>query len=80
MRNTTLTMEVVECTLCRSNDEQVCMACYLIVGKVMRKYTKGECTLDAITVAEFNKNGTPMNWCKYLLTEMFQEACADVHE
>jgi hypothetical protein len=35
--------------------------------------------LDAIAVAEFSKNGAPMNWCKYLLTELFQ-ACVDAHD
>jgi hypothetical protein len=45
----------------------------------MCKYTKGECTMDAIAVAEFRKNGAPMNWSKYMLTELFQ-ACADVHD
>ena len=49
-------------------EEKVQIDCYLILGKVMQKYTKGECTLDAIQVEEFNKNGAPMNWCKYLLT------------
>jgi hypothetical protein len=44
------------------------MACYLIVGKVMKNYMKNECTLDAIAVVEFNKNGAPLNWCKYFLT------------
>jgi hypothetical protein len=53
--------------------------CYLISGKVMKNYTKGECTLDAITVAEFTKNGALMNWCKYFLTKLLQ-ACMDAHE
>jgi hypothetical protein len=43
------------------NDDQVHMYCYMIRGKVMHKYLKGECTLDAIAVVEFNKNGAPMN-------------------
>jgi hypothetical protein len=55
------------------------MAYYLIMGKVMCKYTKGECTLDTIAMAEFNENGAPLNWYKYLLTELFQ-ACADAHD
>jgi hypothetical protein len=60
-------------------DEKIWCACYIITGKVMKNYTRGECTLDAIAVAEFVKNGTRMNWCQYLLTEMFQ-ACVDVHD
>jgi hypothetical protein len=44
----------------------------------MKNYTKGECTLDAIVLVKFLKNGARMNWCQYLLTEMFQ-CCADVH-
>jgi hypothetical protein len=60
-------------------DEQVFMACYLIVRKVMWNYTRNECTLDVIIVAEFSKNGAPLNWCKYLLTKMLQ-ACADAHD
>jgi hypothetical protein len=56
------------------NDEQVHMDCYLIAGKVMHKYMKGECTLDTIVVVELRKNDTPMNCCKYLLIELFQ-AC-----
>jgi hypothetical protein len=46
--------------------------CYLIAGKVMKNYTKNECTLDAIAVVEFTKNGAPLNWCQYLLTKMLQ--------
>jgi hypothetical protein len=55
------------------------MAYYLIIGKVLKNYTKGECTLDAIAVAEFTKKGAPLNWCKYMFIELFQ-ACTDVHE
>jgi hypothetical protein len=61
------------------NAKKVCMACYDIERKVMCKYMKEECTLDAITVEEFSKNGAPMNWCKYLLTKLFQ-ACVDAHD
>jgi hypothetical protein len=52
------------------NDEKVCCACYIIVGKVMKNYSRGECTFNTIAVVEFSKNGAPLNWCKYLLTEM----------
>ena len=52
---------------------------YFNLGKVRKNYTKNKCTLDAIAVAEFKKNGAPLNWCKYLLTEMVQP-CEDVHD
>jgi hypothetical protein len=45
----------------------------------MKNYSKGECTLDTISVVEFYKEGTQLNWCQYLLTEMLQ-ACVDAHE
>jgi hypothetical protein len=45
----------------------------------MKNYTKGECTLDAIAVEEFLKNGAKAELVMYLLTEMFQ-ACEDVHD
>jgi hypothetical protein len=66
--------EVMEHSLNQINDEQVHCACYVIAGKVMKNYSRGECTLDTIAVVEFRKNGAPLNWCKYLLTEMLQ-AC-----
>jgi hypothetical protein len=53
-------------------DEQVCSAYYLISEKVMQNYTQNECMLDVIIVAEFNKHGAPLNWCKYLITEIYR--------
>jgi hypothetical protein len=61
------------------NDEQVHCSCYLILDKVMKNYSWGECMLDVISMAKFCKVGEPLNWCKYLLMEMLQ-ACVNVHE
>jgi hypothetical protein len=44
--------------------------CYIIVRNVMQFYYKGECTLDALFVAEFCANGVVFNWCSYLLEEL----------
>jgi hypothetical protein len=52
-------------------DEQVCMACYLIVGKILRNYTRNECTLGFIVVVELSNNATPLNWCDYLLIKCY---------
>lgn len=54
------------------NDTKIHCSYYLIVGKVVKNYTKNECMLDAIMVAEFTKNGTPLNWCQYILIEVLQ--------
>jgi hypothetical protein len=45
----------------------------------MKKYSQGEYMLDAISMVEFYKVEAPLNWCKYLLTEMLQ-ACTNVYE
>lgn len=45
----------------------------------MCQYTKGECTMDAIYVAEACFRGEQMNWCSYLLSELF-EACDYVYQ
>ena len=42
----------------------------------MRHYTKGECTLDTIAVAEHCIEGIQLNWCSFILHELF-EACED---
>jgi hypothetical protein len=60
-------------------DEQIMEFLLPYFQKVMQNYTRNECTLEVIIVAEFNKNSAPLNWCKYLLTEMLQE-CVDVHD
>jgi hypothetical protein len=44
--------------------------CYIIANKVMRSYYKGECTLYALSVADFCTNGAMFNWCSYLLEEL----------
>lgn len=40
-------------------DEPVRCACYFISGQIMRNYSKGECTLDTLSVAEFCAQGAP---------------------
>jgi hypothetical protein len=51
----------------------------MIADKVMKNYSRGECTLDVSFIVEFCKQGAPLNWCKYFLTKMLQ-ACIDMHE
>jgi hypothetical protein len=55
------------------------MACYVITRKVMHSYYKGECTLDALSMANFCVNGVVFNWCSYLLEELLV-ACEEVQE
>jgi hypothetical protein len=50
--------------------ETVRIGCYIIANKVMRSYYKGECTLDALSVAYFCANGDIFNWCSYLLEDL----------
>jgi hypothetical protein len=50
--------------------ETVRTTCYVISSKVMHSYYKGECTLDALSVAYFCANGVVFNWCSYLLEEL----------
>jgi hypothetical protein len=45
----------------------------------MRSYYKGECTLDALSVADFCANGIVFNWCSYLLEELLV-ACEEAQE
>jgi hypothetical protein len=59
--------------------ETVQMAYYIIANKVMRSYYKGECTLDALFVADFFPNGVVFNWCSYLLEELLA-ACEESQE
>jgi len=61
------------------NDEKVHCACYRRADKFIKNYSRGECTLDAISIVEFYKQGAPLNLCKYLLIEMLQ-VCASMHE
>lgn len=49
------------------NRPEVKFACYLIASKTMRHYTKGECTLDRISVAKHCVQGKRLNWCSFLL-------------
>jgi hypothetical protein len=42
--------------------ETVWTTCYVIESKVMHSYYKGECTLDALSVADFCANGVVFNW------------------
>jgi hypothetical protein len=59
--------------------ETVWTTCYVIVSKVMHSYYKGECTLDALSVADFCANGVVFNWCSYLLEELLV-ACEEAQE
>jgi hypothetical protein len=45
----------------------------------MRSYYKGECTLDALSIANFCTNGVVFNWCSYLLEELLV-ACKEAQE
>ena len=58
------------------NNPAVKFTCYVIVGKTMRHYTKGEYTLDTISVVEHYLQGTELNWCTFMLNELFK-ACED---
>ena len=42
----------------------------------MRHYTKGECTPNTISVVEHCIQGAQLNWCAFLMQELF-EACED---
>jgi hypothetical protein len=59
--------------------EMVQTSCYMIASKVMRSYYKGECTLDALSVAYFCVNGVVFNWCNYLLEELLV-VCEEAQE
>jgi hypothetical protein len=59
--------------------ETVRTGCYIIANKVMRSYYKGECMLDALSVADFCANGVVFNWCSYLLEELLV-ACEEAQE
>jgi hypothetical protein len=59
--------------------ETVRTGCYIIANKVMRSYYKGECTLDALSVADFCANDVVFNWCSYLLEELLV-ACEEAQE
>ena len=61
------------------NKPVVKFSCYLIAKKTMRHYSKGECTLDTISVAEHCIQGAQLNWCLFLLNELF-EACEENYE
>jgi len=59
--------------------EMVWTGCYIIASEVMRSYYKGECTLDALSMANFCANGIFFNWCNYLLEELLV-SCEEAHE
>jgi hypothetical protein len=61
------------------NDEKVQCDCYLNSKKVVENSSRGECTLDVISVAKLCKEGAQLIWCKYLLTKMLP-ACTNMHE
>jgi hypothetical protein len=45
----------------------------------MRSYYKGECTLDALSVADFYHQGEVFNRCSFLLEELLK-ACKEAQE
>lgn len=61
------------------NKLEIKFSCYLIAGKTMRHYTKGKCTLDTISIAEHWVQGAKLNWCSFLLKELF-DACEENHK
>ena len=58
------------------NKPEIQFACYLIASKTMRHYTKGECTLDTISIMEHCIQGIRLNWCSFVLKELFA-ACEE---
>lgn len=52
--------------------------CYIIASKTMRHFTRNECTLDAIFVAEHCCKGEVFNWFSFILNKLF-EACEDIY-
>lgn len=61
------------------NTPNVKFGCYIIVEKLMRHFSRNECTMDTISVAENCVQGAQLNWCSFLLQELF-EACKDVYK
>jgi hypothetical protein len=55
------------------------MTFYIISSKVMQSYYKGECTLNALYVADFYANGAVFNWYNYLLEEILV-VCEEAQE
>lgn len=61
------------------NTLNIKFACYIIMGKIMHHFSKNECTLDIILAVEQCIKGSQLNWCAFLLHELF-EACEDVYK
>lgn len=53
------------------NDKMVIFFCCIIIGKVTQHYTKAKCTLDTISIVKFWVQGKSLNWCKFMLDEVF---------
>jgi hypothetical protein len=53
--------------------------CYVIASKVLWSYYKGECTLDALSIAYFCTKGEVFNWCSFLLEELLVD-CEEAQE
>jgi hypothetical protein len=45
----------------------------------MRSYYKGECIMDALSMADFCTNGIVFNYCSYMLEELLV-ACEEAQE
>ena len=52
-------------------NEQVKFSYYRISCKVTQIFTKGKCTLNAISVLEFCIQGEKLSWSKFMLDEFF---------
>jgi len=61
------------------NNPHINLAFHSIDGNIIRHYTKGECRLDVIFVVEACDHGEKLNWCSYMLNELF-EAYEDVYK
>lgn len=53
------------------NNMPVRVVATIIATKFMRHFTRGECSLDALYVAEACVHRSQLNWSSYLLTKLF---------
>ena len=60
------------------NKDNIQFSYYLIAGKTMRHFTRNECILDTVSIAEHYCQGVILNWLAFVLNELF-EACEDVY-
>ena len=55
----------------RINKDNIRFSCYLIIGKMMREFTRNECTLDTVSIAEHCCEGEIFNWATFVLNELY---------